>query len=127
MDNNWDKGSGSNGSQGNYGQGGYNQGGYNQGGYNQGSYNQGGFNQPGMYPNDDKASIILILGILSIICCAPCGIGAIVMRNMYKDTISPQNQGLVSGGFITGIIGLALWAVALVFYLILFMIAVLGA
>ncbi len=67
--------------------------------------------------NDNYATAILVLGILSICCCAPCGIVALVLRASQKDNISPEKQGMVTAGFVTSIIGIALWAISLVCYI----------
>ena len=66
---------------------------------------------------DNYATAILVLGILSIICCAPCGIVALVLRASSKDEISEEKQGLVTAGFVTSIIGICLWAIGLVCYI----------
>lgn len=67
--------------------------------------------------NDNYATAILVLGILSIVCCAPCGIVALVLRAGNKDQISEDKQGLVTAGFITSIIGLCLWGIGLIIYI----------
>lgn len=67
--------------------------------------------------NDNYATAILVLGILSICCCAPCGIVSLVLRASYKDSISPDKQGMVTAGFVTSIIGIALWGISLVCYI----------
>lgn len=66
---------------------------------------------------DGYAVAILVLGILSIVCCAPCGIVALVLRASNKDQISAEKQGLVTGGFITSIIGISLWAIGIIVYI----------
>ncbi len=123
------QGSYDNNSQGSYTQGSYNnsQGSYTQGSYNnsQGSYTQGSYdyNAPNNYQQpyqnnqtgekDGVATAILVLGILSIICCAPCGIVSLVLRSNNKDLISPEKQSMVQAGYITSIIGLCIWGVGI--------------
>ena len=75
--------------------------------------------QPTQTPGNDKdnyATAILVLGILSIVCCAPCGIVALVLRSSNKNEISEDKQGLVTAGFITSIIGLCLWGIAVAMF-----------
>lgn len=66
---------------------------------------------------DNYATAILVLGILSIVCCAPCGIVSLVLRASSKDEISEEKQGLVTAGFVTSIIGICLGAIAIVSYI----------
>lgn len=67
-----------------------------------------------MENQDGKATAILVLGIVSIICCAPCGIASLIMYSSYKDQISSLAIGKANAGKICAIVGLALWAVGLV-------------
>lgn len=67
---------------------------------------------------DNYAVAILVLGILSICCCAPCGIVSLVLRASSKDEISPEKQGMVTAGFVTSIIGIALWVIYFIIYAI---------
>lgn len=73
---------------------------------------------------DNYATAILVLGILSICCCAPCGIVSLVLRASSKDEISPEKQGLVTAGFVTSIIGIVLWAIGLIWYAIVLALAI---
>ena len=66
---------------------------------------------------DGMAVAILVLGILSIVCCAPCGIVALVLRSSNKDQISADKQGMVTAGFITSIIGICLWVIGIIAYI----------
>lgn len=73
--------------------------------------------QPTQKINNDKdgyAIAILVLGIVSICCCAPCGIVALALRATNKDQISPEKQGMVTAGFVTSIVGIALWGIGLI-------------
>lgn len=78
--------------------------------------NNGYQSQPNPMPNQNKdnyAVAILVLGIVSICCCAPCGIVALALRASSINDISPEKQGMVTAGFITSIIGCVLGAIVL--------------
>lgn len=69
--------------------------------------NNGYQSQPNPMPNQNKdnyAVAILVLGIVSICCCAPCGIVALALRASSINDISPEKQGMVTAGFVTSII-----------------------
>lgn len=73
--------------------------------------NNGYQSQPNPMPNQNKdnyAVAILVLGIVSICCCAPCGIVALALRASSINDISPEKQGMVTAGFVTSIIGICL-------------------
>lgn len=73
--------------------------------------------QPTQQIGNDKdgyATAILVLGILSIVCCAPCGIVSLALRAANKDQISPGKQGMVTAGFVTSIIGVVLWGICII-------------
>lgn len=72
---------------------------------------------------DGYATAILVLGILSICCCAPCGIVALALRASNKDAISPEKQGMVTAGFVTSIIGIVLWGLGFIVRLCLIAVA----
>lgn len=67
---------------------------------------------------DGMATAILVLGILSLVCCAPCGIVALVLRAANIENISKEKQGMVKAGFVCSIIGIALWGVGLLLNLL---------
>jgi hypothetical protein len=57
--------------------------------------------------------MILVLGILSLVACAPLGIAAWIMGNadlkqMTAGTMDPSGRGATNGGRICGIIGTVL-------------------
>jgi hypothetical protein len=88
--------------------------GYGAGGYGGGDHPQG--------------TTILILGILSIVCCGPLGIAAWVMGNKAIKEIDANpgaynNRGTVNAGRICGMIGTILLIVGVVGYIILFAVA----
>jgi hypothetical protein len=94
------------------------------GGYGGGEYG-GGPMGGGDHP---QGTTILILGILSIVCCGLfTGIPAIIMGKKALEeskTRRYNNEGLVKAGWICGIIGTALSVLGIIFYGIL---AVAGA
>jgi hypothetical protein len=70
-----------------------------------------------------RGTLILILGILSIVCCFICGIIAWVMANkdlkeMAAGRMDPSGMGLTKGGKICGIVGIALQIAYLVLQLL---------
>lgn len=73
---------------------------------------------------DGYAVAILVLGILSIVCCAPCGIVALILRANSKNEISAEKQGLVTAGFITSIIGICIWAIGIIAYILVAVLAI---
>ena len=78
----------------------------NQNNYNYAYQYQPQMNAEPVYEKDGYAVPIMVLGILSLVCCAPCGIVALVLRAVNKDQISPEKQGYVTAGFVTSIVGL---------------------
>lgn len=85
--------------------------------------NNGYQSQPNPMPNQNKdnyAVAILVLGIVSICCCAPCGIVALALRASSINDISPEKQGMATAGFITSIIGCVLGAIVLAVYVVAF-------
>lgn len=73
------------------------------------------------YPEASQATLILVLGILSIVCCQPLGIAALIMGNNELRAIDegrrpPENRGTANAGKICGIIGLALLALFLILF-----------
>ena len=71
-----------------------------------------------------RGTLILVLGILSIVCCFICGIIAWVMGNndlkqMAAGTMDPSGRGLTQAGKICGIVGVAIQIVGIVIWLII--------
>jgi hypothetical protein len=71
------------------------------------------------YPEASQATTILVLGILSLICCAPVGIAAWIMGNNELKAIEegrrpPENRGTANAGRICGMIGIALGVIGLI-------------
>ena len=73
--------------------------------------------------NPHRGVLILILGILSIVCCFILGIVAWVMgnndlREMAAGRMDPSGRGLTQAGKICGIIGVAIQIVFIVLQLL---------
>jgi hypothetical protein len=73
-----------------------------------------------------RGTVILVLGILGIVVCAPLGIAAWVMgsgdlKEMDAGTMDPAGRGNTQAGKICGIIGTILFAISLVIIGIVFM------
>lgn len=57
-----------------------------------------------------RATLILVLGILSLVCCAPCGIFAWIMgkndlKEMDSGAMDPSGRSNTNAGRICGMIG----------------------
>jgi uncharacterized membrane protein YidH (DUF202 family) len=81
-------------------------------------------NQQPLAPH--RGTLILILGILSLVCCFICGIIAWVMgsndlKQMAAGTMDPSGEGLTKAGKICGIVGVALQIVGVVIWLLIMM------
>ena len=71
-----------------------------------------------------KGITVLVLGILSIVCCSPLGIVALIMGNNALKEIDAQpgrysNRQIVQIGRILGIIGIVLLVLGLIWVLFL--------
>jgi hypothetical protein len=91
------------------------------GGYGAPPPPMGGAGGPVDHP---KGMTVLILGILSLVCCSPLGIAAFVMGNNALKEIDAQpgrygNRQIVQIGRILGIIGMVFLALTLVWFLFL--------
>lgn len=70
-----------------------------------------------------RGTLILVLGVLSLVVCAPLGIVAWVMgntdlREIAAGTMDPAGKDLTTIGRILGMIGTALLALAIIVFLI---------
>jgi hypothetical protein len=70
-----------------------------------------------------RGTLILVLGILSLVCCFICGIIAWVMGNgdlkeMAAGRMDPAGEGMTKAGKICGIIGVAMQIVGIVLMVI---------
>jgi hypothetical protein len=66
---------------------------------------------------------VLVLGIIGLLICAPCGIVALVLGNTAIKEIDANpgaytNRGMVNAGRILGIIAIVLWVVGILISLI---------
>ena len=73
-----------------------------------------------------RGTVVLVLGILGLVLCAPLGIAAWVMgsgdmREMDAGTMDPAGRGTTQAGKICGMIGTILFAISLVIFGIVFM------
>lgn len=83
-------------------------------------------------PRSQKATIILVLGILGIVCCQVFGpiawiMGRTELAKIRQGLISAQDEGMVKAGMILGIIGTILFALVLLWVVFFGGLAFLGA
>jgi hypothetical protein len=69
----------------------------------------------------DRSSLVLVLGILSMIVCAPIGIAAFIMgrsdlREIDAGQRDPKGRGMTQAGMICGIIGMVFFGLIVVFF-----------
>lgn len=79
----------------------------------------------GYYAKASNASTILILGIVGLVVCAPCGIAAWIMgkqtlTDMDRGQMDPRDRGMANAGMICGIIATVLMVLAFCAYAALF-------
>lgn len=82
---------------------------------------------PSIYDDVDfdhsQATVIFVLGLLSVVMCAICGPIALIMGNKYRRAcaeVGVQPEGLGQAGWILGIVGTILLCISLVILLIYF-------
>ncbi len=90
----------------------------------------GGYYNPGDYPrgpsgSGGKGTLILVLGILSLVICALLGPVAWVMGNNATRDINagradPSEQGIITAGKVCGIISTCLMILGCGFYILIF-------
>ena len=73
-----------------------------------------------------RGTLILVLGILGLVVCAPLGIAAWVMgsgdlKEMDAGTMDPAGRGTTQAGKICGMIGTVMFIISLVIVGIVFM------
>ena len=92
-----------------------------------------GAGYPGQPAGDHpKATTILVLGILSLVCCGPLGIAAWVMGKRALAEIDASGgriggRGTVKAGYICGMIATILFVLGILFYIIVVVIAGVGS
>ena len=79
-----------------------------------------------------RGTLILVLGIIGLVVCGPCGIAAWIMgssdlKEMDAGTMDPAGRGQTQAGKICGMIATILMAVALAGLLLLFVMGMIGA
>lgn len=79
-----------------------------------------------------RGTLILVLGILGLVVCGPCGIAAWIMgngdlREMDAGMMDPSGRSNTNGGRICGIIATILMGIALVGGILLVALGVIGA
>ena len=77
----------------------------------------------GPRPEPHRGTLVLVLGIVSLVACAICGpfawlIGRDDLRKMDHGSMDPEGRGLTQAGMICGIIGTVLLILPLVAILI---------
>ena len=82
--------------------------------------------------NPDRSAIILVLGVLSLVICAPVGIAAWVMgasdlREIDAGLRTPDGRPTVKAGMIRGIIGTIIFTVPALIGVLVFALFGLGA
>lgn len=86
----------------------------------------------GTVPRPHRGTLVLVLGILGLVCCMPCGIVAWVlgnqdMKDMAAGTMDPTGMGMTKAGKILGIISVALAVVSLIVWGVVVALGVAGA
>lgn len=91
---------------------------------------------PGAYPmrppDQPQAATAMVLGILGLVCCGLASPFAIWLGRKSMNEIDASGgwmggRGQAQAGYIMGIIGTALWVLALLFYVVLFVFGVFAA
>lgn len=88
--------------------------------------------EPARYAEESQATIILVLGILSLVICALLGPVAWIMGNNEVQGIDggrrpPENRQMANIGRILGIIATALMVLGILFFIVILVIGGLGA
>ncbi len=79
-----------------------------------------------------RGTLILVLGILGLVICGPCGIAAWIMGNgdlkeMDAGAMDPSGRGTTQAGKICGMIATILMALGIVIFVALFTLGMVGA
>jgi hypothetical protein len=84
-----------------------------------GGYGQQPYGAPAPGGNNKKATWALVTGILSLLCCSPLGVVAIILGRNAEQEIRVTGQGgagLAKAGFILGIVALALLVLQIILF-----------
>lgn len=81
-------------------------------------YGQSGYGAPAPRPHP-RGTAVLVLGIIGIVICFPCGIIALIMGNNALKEIDANpgaytNRSMVNAGRILGIIAVIIWVIGLI-------------
>ena len=79
-----------------------------------------------------RGTLILVLGILGLVVCGPCGIAAWIMGNgdlkeMDAGAMDPSGRSTTNAGRICGIIATILMILAVVALILIFALGIFGA
>jgi hypothetical protein len=79
-----------------------------------------------------RGTLILVLGILSLVICQPLGIAAWIMgsndmKEMDAGTMDPSGRGLTQAGKICGIVALVLLGIGIIIAVLVMGIGILSA
>jgi hypothetical protein len=84
-----------------------------------GGYGQQPYGAPAPGGNNKLATWALVTGILSLLCCSPLGVVAIILGRKAEQEIRVTGQagaGLAKAGFILGIVALALLVLQIILF-----------
>lgn len=96
------------------------------GGYGAGGYGPGGYGAAGVPQEHPKGTTILVLGILSLVCCGLLGPVAWIMGSGARKEMSARddvlwtNRGAVTAGWVCGIIGSVVLMLSVAYIVIVF-------
>ena len=79
-----------------------------------------------------RATLILVLGILGLVCCFPCGIASWLMggsdlRQMDAGTMDATGRSMTNAGRICGIIATILGVISIIVGFLMFALGMAGA
>jgi len=79
-----------------------------------------------------RGTLVLVLGILSLVVCAPVGIAAWIMggndlKEMDAGTMDPSGRGTTQAGKICGMIGCILLLISIAIFVVIFGLGMLSA
>ena len=84
-----------------------------------GGYGQPAYGAPAPAGNNKKATWALVTGILSLLCCGPLGIVAIILGRNAEQEIRVSGEGgagMAKAGFILGIVALAFLGLQIILF-----------
>ena len=78
---------------------------------------------PAANPNDQRATYVLVAGILSLVCCGLAGVYATIVGNTLKKEYGGTIPSPGNIGYVLSIIGLVLSVLGILFYVVVIVIA----